>query len=819
MITKLYLAANAVNGSGPLGHLQLVAQTDTGELRETEVQSPGFLGLDWNVRFDIDHTLTVGYGDPNLYKIIELDLGGRNANDVWNVVQQAAADIDSYFTPYAVFSNSNSYIKTLMDFMGIDLAFLLADVTPPAVTTFPGAETDVALRFDDPITYKVLGTSGYDFLNGGNGEDIFIGNGGNDTLFGGAGSDTLVGGYALFNNDKTLNTQSLIGDEKRDGLLGGAGVDKYYVIDDQNWGHQVSQFITLQSIIPKLDHISDSDALGEVMFSDGSQIEETVWVQTAYGFANITKEGPYFLVQSGNLLVYSFGNDEGGYYGESTAKFTFDLNFAAVNAMYLGMTFTSAMNQHIGNDSANTLTGNAGRDYLNGNGGNDTIAAGSGDDVAEGGSGDDTLNGDDGSDNLLGGDGNDQLNGGNGNDALRGENGDDILDGGGGTDTLIGGGGDNTYYVDSSSDIVIEDFQTIVDHDKVISSATITLLATNVEDIDLIGSANINATGNALANRMIGNAGDNILDGGAFWDIMAGGSGNDTYVVDATGDSVTEGTQTGSGIDSVQAYISYTLGANLENLRLFGSTGINGTGTNFNNILTGNAAAIVLNGLAGNDSLSGGDGNDNLFGGDDNDSLMGGAGGDVLDGGAGVDLATYANAAAGVSVSLANPAGNTGDAAGDTYVSIENLTGSSFNDTFNGNTSANTIAGGAGNDGIRGNLGNDVLWGQAGSDIFHFLTALNATTNVDQIMDFSVVDDGIWLEDAVFTALSAGALSAAAFAANATGLAGDASDRVIYETDTGKLFYDADGTGAIAGVQFATLTVGLALTAADFLVI
>ena len=119
-----------------------------------------------------------------------------------------------------------------------------------------------------------------------------------------------------------------------------------------------------------------------------------------------------------------------------------------------------------------------------------------------------------------------------------------------------------------------------------------------------------------------------------------------------------------------------------------------------------------------------------------------------------------------------------------------------------------------------GYLGNDALWGQTGMDRFVFNTGLNAATNIDKIMDFAVVDDTIWLENAIFTALgAAGALPAAALAANAAGVAGDASDRIIYETDTGKLFYDADGTGAIARVQFATLSVGLALTSFDFLVI
>ena len=85
-------------------------------------------------------------------------------------------------------------------------------------------------------------------------------------------------------------------------------------------------------------------------------------------------------------------------------------------------------------------------------------------------------------------------------------------------------------------------------------------------------------------------------------------------------------------------------------------------------------------------------------------------------------------------------------------------------------------------------------------------------------MDFNAVDDRIWLDDAVFVGLGLGRLRSAAFTANATGKALDAMDRIVYETGTGKLYFDSDGTGANARVHFATLEGGPAVTAADFLV-
>ena len=169
---------------------------------------------------------------------------------------------------------------------------------------------------------------------------------------------------------------------------------------------------------------------------------------------------------------------------------------------------------------------------------------------------------------------------------------------------------------------------------------------------------------------------------------------------------------------------------------------------------------------------------------------------------------------------LTSPSSNTGDAKGDTYVSIENLSGSNFNDTLYGSNGANAISGGNGNDILIGYGGNDTLTGGAGADRFDFRSALSATTNVDRISDFNVAADTMRLENAIFTALTAvGTLAAGAFRANSTGLAGDSSDRIVYEKDTGELYYDANGSGAGGGIHFATLSANLSLTNADFFIV
>jgi Ca2+-binding RTX toxin-like protein len=389
-----------------------------------------------------------------------------------------------------------------------------------------------------------------------------------------------------------------------------------------------------------------------------------------------------------------------------------------------------------GND---ILTGDAGDNILKGGAGNDVLYGGAGNDILEGGDGDDILEGGLGADILRGGAGNDtasyaraqeavtvwldssapgavntgealgdtfdsienitgsrfndKLVGDAGNNRLDGGDGDDILIGGAGADTLIGGAGSDTASYENAQTGVV---------------ASLFRPADNTGDAqgDTYNSIE-NLTGSDFDDVLIGNAESNVLSGGIGDDRFIGHGGGDRYFGGVGTDTV----DYSQAASSVQAYLA----ASQQGLNAGAAVGDrydsieNLIGSQYNDILVGDEGANLIEGGDGDDILDGGRG----------------LAGDILDGGAGIDTATYADALEGVTASLVT-GGSAGDATGDTYISIENLTGSAHDDILEGDAGINIIRGGAGNDRILGGGGSDILYGGDGDDILSNIATAGA---------------------------------------------------------------------------------------------
>ncbi|MDX1060576.1 calcium-binding protein [Sinorhizobium medicae] len=405
----------------------------------------------------------------------------------------------------------------------------------------------------------------------------------------------------------------------------------------------------------------------------------------------------------------------------------------------------------------------------------------------------------------------DTINGSAGADDISGHLGNDVLNGNGGDDTIAGGEGDDTY--DGGTGFDSLSFQDAYAAASAIRG--ISLNATNGVVIDQFGFSETfqnfeEYRGTQFADRMIGSSVDEAFMGLGGRDTIDGGAGVDTVRYDrdfqrGATKGVSINLTTGVAIDSFGSQDSLT---SIENVR----------GTGFKDTITGNSVSNFLRGFAGTDILNGGAANDVMRGGLGDDTYYVDNTGDIVDessdSGAGLDIVR-----SGISLSLANTAAVKGNVEYLVLLGTGAINGSgnALNNAMSGNGATNTLNGAAGNDMLDGSLGNDTLIGSAGLDTFYFSTALNASSNVDTIVDFVVADDRIRLEDGIFTAVvGTGALTAAQFATNSTGLAEDADDRIIYESDTGQLLYDSDGNGSGGSVHFATVGTNLAITAADF---
>lgn len=335
----------------------------------------------------------------------------------------------------------------------------------------------------------------------------------------------------------------------------------------------------------------------------------------------------------------------------------------------------------------------------------------------------------------------------------------------------------------------------------------------------LLGDNTTGTTADNSANSLTGTAGNDQLNGFGGADTLNGGLGNDVYFV-STGDAIVDA----GGIDIVYADVSWSFsqGSGLENLTLIGSAAL-ANGNELNNVIIGNSSANSINGRAGNDSMYGMAGNDSFVMSTGGTSTYGN---DFIDGGAGVDTVDFgANARSALIISLAfgtMSGGGDGGSGTVSVVNVENVVGGSFNDRMTGNASANFLFGGAGNDTLNGGAGADRLEGGTGLDQYVF-SAAPGTANADTVVGFATASDKIVLDASAYTNLGASGNFAAGDARFAAGAGfasgGDTSDRVVYNTTTGQLWYDADGSGTGAAQLIATLQGAPSIAATDIAVI
>jgi Ca2+-binding RTX toxin-like protein len=710
-----------------------------------------------------------------------------------------------------------------------------------------GAGSDTA-DFSDKVQSVVLALSGavdaiaavggtaedtvrnIENISGGSGNDQFTGDAAANTFRGGLGADVLDGGDGSDTADYGDKTASLVV------TLNGANPATVFV------GRNAED--TLRNI----ENIIGGSG-NDVLAGDGFQ-------NVLDGGAG-TDMADYSASARGIAVTLNSANDAKVIVG-STAEDTLR-NIENVT----GSAFADVIT---GDALANILLGGSGSDLLKGAGGQDVIDGGAGSDTADfsdktaavvlalagaanaiatvGGLAEDTVRN---IESIFGGAGADVLTGDGNSNTLRGGAGADSLDGGAGADTVD--------YRDKTKSVTVT-----LDGANPVTVKVGGVIEDTIRNFENIsgGSAGDTLTGDGLANVLIGNDGADTLRGGLGKDVLDGGNGVDTadylektdaisvtlngtasaaVLVGGTAEDTIRGVEnilSGSGADTLVGdaasnmfrgalgadFIDGGAGVDTADYReKTASVDVTLLGASDSFVFVGGVAEDTIRNIEnvfggkGNDTLTGDDFANTLNGNDGKDLLTGGGGADILDGGAASDSASYRDKTASVSVTLDGATYTTvtvGGVAEDTIRNVENIWGGTGNDSLSGDANANLLSGGG---------GSDILFGGAGADIFQFDFALGAG-NVDAVLDFTA-GDRLFLSKSIFTTLSGGTLAATQFyaAADATA-AQNANQKIIYDTTSGALYYDADGSlSGHTAVQFAVLSTHPGLTAGDFVLV
>ena len=667
-------------------------------------------------------TLIGGLGDDNLYGEAGANfLDGEDGNDLLNSDGPGSSLFGGLGDDTLEAAGGGNYLD---GGEGID-----------TLTAVDGDNTLMGGAGDDNLTAG----GGNNYLDGEAGNNTLFADGGGNTLYGGAGDDQLAahgGGNYLDGGDGTnlIVTNGLGGNT----LISGAGDDTLSAEgggNSLNGGSGNDTLITTGSGNTLMggagdDFISVGLGGGNTLIGGGGS--DTYGFDSGFGVNHIvdTRSVPGSGVVDSNTVQFSF---DVGTSGMIVGLGSLKLSFANGDELHIDgydpydPYNTASIDTFVFTDQTLSLL-----DILALGGPTVDFTIGTG---------------------ITGTAGDDILNGTVGNDIIDGLAGDDTIDGGAGADIMRGGYGDDTYYVDNVGDQIAEIYgetftytidgetyeYSIQDFDTIYSTISYAL-GDNLEDLTLLGIDNINGTGNELDNLIYGNEGSNVLTGGlgndsivagagddtldggagddflygdAGADIMTGGTGNDVYTVDNIGDAVTENLN--EGYETVKSSISYTLGANLERLKLTGLDNINGTGNELDNSIVGNSANNVLTGGAGNDVIESGGGADTLIGGTGDDFYY------VVNDGVTVienlnegldEVYSYVDSTLSDNIENLYLSGLASVGIGNTQDNL--IRGLTFD--LNSNVSY-ILSGGAGNDILEGNNRSDILDGGTGVDV------------------------------------------------------------------------------------------------------
>jgi Ca2+-binding RTX toxin-like protein len=709
-----------------------------------QVLASMFLGFDANISNYMTKPLNVS----SFLKVFEY-----NANGSVNSSQSFSGNGFQYFYRFGLYDNNSNEVNSqfvLDQFMngntGLLSSYLGTQEIGKEFTTKPNSGITIVTDSNIGVVHKTESTEYNDTIYLGSAFNVVRSLGGNDTIYGSLQNDNIDAG----GGDDTIYDRGA--SDGADNLQGGTGFDTVAFV-----------FATSGVTI---------DTRTGVNLLAGNQFMLSIEGYTGSAHADFI-----FMNDTDGVANWLEGGGGSDWLGGGDANDTL-LGQAGNDSLY-GWVGTDILYGEGGNDS---LFGEQDNDILYGEADNDGVYGGTGLDQLYGGTGTDTLDGGDDNDSLYGGDGNDALDGGagtadiayfetngeygwlidltlgtarrtngfgvidtdtfvnieqfavdSGTNAFTGDGNANYFVGGINDDTFAGAGGNDTFYggvgndsIDGGSgtgDTVF--FETNGAYGWIVNLTLGTAVRTSngfsAIETDTISNLEVFYINNGI-NQFVGTGGVNRFFGGAGADLFASGLGSD--LIDGRGgiDTVRFAAST-SGITSFNGDDVINLATGIATRGVVSQVGLNfffGTQT------TTLSSIEIVRADDGNDAVTGSTFNDSLYGEEGNDTLAGGIGQDSLDGDTGFDFASYLGAAGGVTARLDFASLNTGEAAGDSYVSIEGLIGSAFNDYLVGRDGLGDyltaqagddyLAGRGGNDTIRGDDGNDQFWGGEGAD-------------------------------------------------------------------------------------------------------